>query len=162
MFSVCLENISRGYNFKWFSISNQEELDRAIIEVQTGIHDEIIVADYEDIKFSYIYQIREGIDKIEELDEYNREITLEIAKEGGYSLEDAIEMVSNDMIYMVHGINLNREDAVSIYLDETCFFDSIPDEIVRYFDYGRYLNDMECNGVNFIELSNKVVINFPR
>ncbi|MDF2612509.1 MAG: hypothetical protein K0S71_295 [Clostridia bacterium] len=161
MFNVCLENISK-YDFKWFTIGSTEDLDSAIEEIQKNADDEILVVDYEEIKFSYIYQIREAIEKIEELDEYESELVLQIAKQGGYSLEEAIEMVSNDMIYMVHGTNLDKEDAVSIYLDETCFFDTIPDDIVRYFDYSRYLNDMECDGVNFIELADKVIINFPR
>ncbi len=161
MFNVCLENISRGYAFKWFTIGSHDDLDSAIEEIQKGADDEILVADYEEIKFRYIYQIREALEKIEGLHEDNKELALEIAKDGGYSLDDAIEMVENDAIYIVHGDYIDKEDALATYLEETCFFDSIPADIMRYFDYGRYLNDMECNGVNFIQLCSKVIINFP-
>jgi SepF-like predicted cell division protein (DUF552 family) len=157
-----LENISRGHNFKWFEIESHEDLAEAVSAVRKSENDEVIVADYEYIRFRYVGEIAEALDELATLDEYDRELAVQIAKESPYyDISEAVRMISEGAIYVVHGDRLDKADAVAEYLDETCFFENVPEQLKNYFDYDRYTRDMECESTDFIEMSDKVIIVFP-
>ena len=63
-----------------------------------------------------------------------------LIKDLGYTLEDANETIENGEAYLMTERDLYE------YIDEVLQLDSMPKQIQLYFDYEKFIRDMQYNG----------------
>ena len=106
----------------------------------------------------YNVELMQDIEMIREVEEYAKNKSadeLEIACtiiEHGYAdkLDNALEFY-NDRCYVMHGYS--ELDAFEEYLEETCYFENVPDHIRNYIDIDAIKRDFKFSGLTIIELS---------
>lgn len=61
----------------------------------------------------------------------------------GRDIDRALDLIEDKVI----GVYESDIDFIENYLDETCFFEGVPDHVIDYFDYEKYYRDQFLNGV---------------
>jgi antirestriction protein len=140
---------------EWITFPIDEEELEEVLE-RIGIneeYEEYFFTDYENNIFdfgeytsiSYINEIAEALEEIEEEEEIIEAILEEL------NTEEAIEVLKNRDFMLYYGC-YDMEDVAIRYVEETGLLYNVPDNIARYFDYEALGRDMDIEG-HFIEYS---------
>lgn len=149
----------------WVDLPTTSENLTAIIEqVQAENHcEEIIISDYstefEQLtidEYDNIYQVNEMAEIMSELDDEQAEVLSIMVNYYGYEFNEALQKV-NDYEYNTYYDCNSMADVAAQILEESGYFDKLPDIINYYFDFEAYGRDLDIEG-HFYQLDNGTFI----
>lgn len=140
--NVCVQDFN--YNFEWLNdITSKEELQEGISNFLKKYNSE----EYEIVDIEGISYNESPFEFLELLEEYSSEQdTIELMLNAGMEISDIQDCMENENYYIYYNCS-TPADVEMEFLEETGYFESVPDDIQRYFDFEAYARDMECSGI---------------
>lgn len=138
---------------KWIELPiNEDDFEKVLesIGIDNEQYEEIFMADYDvpfDSKelgeYTSIEKLNDIAERYDCLRDNEKEVFNEISDE--FKLDEAFDIVENGYYMIYFGCD-DMEDVAIQYVDDTGLLDSIPNDLIDYFDYNSYGRDMEING----------------
>lgn len=163
MFNIYITNLGK-YNEgelvgKWLSLPCDDiESELNSIGVKDGTrYEEYFITDYEnDFDYSVgeyenLEKLNELAEKLENLDDYQKEWLKAYKEAYSDDLEYCIENFENESIFYQ---DCTIKDVAQNMVDNG-YFGDIPDDIAMYIDYDAIARDLSCK--NFVEVSNGTI-----
>ena len=129
---------SEGEDFVWDEIKKMLKNSSEPNAQDWAIHD----FDFSGIQVSEYGNIEKLCEYAEIFQKLGEQTPVFIELLKDFDSEKALEMINNNLI----GSYKSDEEFIYEYLEDTCFFEGIPQYIIDYFDQKAYFRDLELNG----------------
>lgn len=130
---------------QWVDLPQPEEDLETIVKDVLGTDEEYFCSDYEaDFKieeYENVYELNNFVERLDELDEYDRDRTFYLMDIIGYDRDEALEHYEEVVYYK----GMTLED-VAYELVEEGIFGDLADTIKGYIDYQKLARDLSIDG----------------
>ena len=131
---------------KWIELPMDSDDLQAEIDEICG-DDEYFITDYEAYwginEYDNPFEVNELAERIDALDKWDEEKLEALVEEGGYDVEEALDMLDDVIVY---SDCTTMSEVAEQLADETGLLDHIPDNLKYYFDFEAYGRDLEIEG----------------
>lgn len=145
---ICLVNLSNTGQFKYYDIQDIEDLKSAYDNMR-----EIFLADEIEIQgMSHCNTTVENLADLLETSEDNQAPLKDVIQvfEAVGCIHRTKEVIKEHLYSYIEG--RSKEGAFIQYLEDTCYFDGIPDRIINYIDYKAIMRDYEIEGLTIEQI----------
>ena len=135
---------------EWIDLPAAEEDIQAIIDdIQHNECEEYMISDYEGLlnvnEFSNPFELNDQAAEIEGLDDEQQTVIECLISEAGYSFSEALDQVTSGD-YRIYEDCHDMTDVAYVVVDEMAYFENVPDNVARYFDYEAFGRDLGFEG----------------
>ena len=148
---------------EWVELPVSDEELKKVLE-RIGIneeYEEYFITDYEcDFyhinEYDSVKKLNEIAEKLNELDEEEREVAETLISDLGFSVDEAIETVENGD-YRIYYDCTGMDDVAYKVVDECGYLNNVPENVARYFDYESFGSDLSLEGTFLFMNDDRVV-----
>ena len=124
-------------------------------------HEEYFITDYECNfyhinEYDSVKKLNEIAEKLNELDEEEREVAETLISDLGFSVDEAIETVENGD-YRIYYDCSGMDDVAYQVVQECGYLENVPENVARYFDYESFGRDLSIEGTFLFMNDDRVV-----
>lgn len=154
MLKVALTNLAdytNGIlNYEWVELpADESDIESAFERLHIDESTEYFISDYETdsgIKigeYENIYDLNESVERLDDLDEYDRVIADALLEYGYGDLDEILDIIDDCRVY---DDCYNMSDVAYEVVNECGYLDNAPEMLQSYFDYESFGRDLDIKG----------------